>query len=64
MPASADILTRAIAIRQAQGLSVEVTDEFGTYIRHCRDHADRDAFMQRRANDGQAVRILLAQTEA
>lgn len=55
-----DIMQRAIQARQAQGLSVEVVDEHGTYVRHCRDYEDRNAFMARRASAGQQVRIVTA----
>lgn len=53
-----DIMSRAIAARCAQGLSVEVTDEYGTYVRHCRDYGDRDAFIERRRAAGQQAVIM------
>lgn len=52
------MIARAIKIRTAQGLSVETRGRAGTFVRHCTDIADRDAFIARRQSRGDVVVIL------
>lgn len=64
MQTAEQMIERAIKIRTAQGLSVEWTHSDGITIRHCKDIADRDAFMARRTAAGETVVILTAEQAA
>ncbi len=57
------LLTRAVATRMAQGLSVEVTGIAGRtepHVYHSRNIAERDAYIERCEARGETVRIMAA----
>ena len=58
-----EIMNRAIAVRMAQGLSVEVmltaiSGDRQSHVRHCATLAERDAYVERCKARGESVRIL------
>jgi hypothetical protein len=53
-----DMIARAIAIRQAQGLSVEAMLSDGPFVSHHATIAGRDAYIARCTARGEATRII------
>ncbi len=57
MPIEA-LLARAIAVKTASALSVKWTHADGVTVRHCKDVADRDAFIARCVARGEQAEVV------